>query len=77
MIGDRRIRKAEAACPGATSIRRAGWKVVFNLLARLAYDLEPLAAEARQSSNSKVINPDTIILLTRKILLLKTEDFST
>ena len=44
----RQIRKAEGACPGATSIRRAGEKVVLYLLDGLAYDLEPLAPGARQ-----------------------------
>jgi hypothetical protein len=39
--------KAEAPCPGATGIRRAGEKVAFYLLDGLAYDPEPLGAGAR------------------------------
>ncbi|WP_335437556.1 hypothetical protein [Neobacillus drentensis] len=41
-------RKAEAPWSGATSIRRAGGKVVLYLLVGMAYDLEPLGAAARQ-----------------------------
>ncbi|WP_156422695.1 hypothetical protein [Bacillus sp. FJAT-29937] len=41
-------RKAESARLSATSIRRAGWKVVLYLLDGLAYDLEPMALGARQ-----------------------------
>ncbi|WP_090640448.1 hypothetical protein [Neobacillus massiliamazoniensis] len=41
-------RKAEAPWSGATGIRRAGVKVGFYLHDGLAYDPEPLGAEARQ-----------------------------
>ena len=42
------LKKAEAPCPEATGIRQAGEKVGFYLLDGLAYDPEPLGAEARQ-----------------------------
>ena len=44
----RQNRKAEAARLAPTSIRRAGWKVIFHLPDGLAYDLEGLAVAARQ-----------------------------
>ena len=44
----RQIRKAKAVRSAPTSIRKDGWKVAFHLPDGLAYDLEGLAAAARQ-----------------------------
>jgi len=44
----RQIRKAKAVRSAPTSIRKDGLKVAFHLLDGLAYDLEGLAAAARQ-----------------------------
>ena len=44
----RQIRKAKAARLAPKSIRKDGWKFAFHLPDRLTYDLEGLAAAARQ-----------------------------
>ncbi len=49
------MRKAEAPLQRATSIGRASERLLFNLLAGLAYDLDPPGAGARQLSNFTIL----------------------